>query len=104
MKHTTYARAQANLEELLDEVVENSEPVIIRRGKGRNVAVISTKELRGLLETIHLLRIAQQRKAAARFIGTITPWRGNVGDRSATARRVRTRARQVVGAPKAQRC
>lgn len=56
MRHTTYAKAQANFKELLDEVVQSGEPVIIRQGKGRNVAFISTKELRGLLETIHLLR------------------------------------------------
>jgi antitoxin YefM len=56
MRHTTYAKACANLSELLDEVVEGGEPVIIGRGKGRNVAFISTKDLRGLLEAIHLLR------------------------------------------------
>ncbi len=56
MKHTTYAKAQVNLKELLDEVVEGGEPVIVRQGKRRNVAFISTKDLRGLLETIHLLR------------------------------------------------
>ncbi len=56
MKHTTYAKAQANLKELLDDVVEGGEPVIVRQGKRRNVAFISTRDLRGLLETIHLLR------------------------------------------------
>ena len=48
--------ANANLEELLDKVVEGGEPVIIGRGKGRNVAIISTKDLRSLLETIHIFR------------------------------------------------
>jgi len=55
MRHTTFAKADANLKELLDEVVQG-EPVIVRQGKGRNVAFISTRDLRGLLETIHLLR------------------------------------------------
>jgi antitoxin YefM len=56
MRHTTYAKANANLKELLDEVVEGGEPVIIGQGKGRNVAIISTKDLRGLLETIHIFK------------------------------------------------
>ena len=56
MKHTTFEKAHANLKDLLDEVVEGGEPVIVGCGKGRNVAIISTKELRGLLETIHLFR------------------------------------------------
>jgi antitoxin YefM len=56
VKHTTYAKANANLKELLDQVVDDGEPVIVGSGKGRHVAFISTKELGGLLETIHLLR------------------------------------------------
>jgi antitoxin YefM len=56
MRHTTFTKAQANLKELLDEVVEGGEPVIIRGGKGSNVAFIAIRDLRGLLETIHLLR------------------------------------------------
>jgi len=54
MRHTTFAKADANLKELLDEVVQGG-PVIVGQGKGRNVAFISTRDLRGLLETIHLL-------------------------------------------------
>jgi antitoxin YefM len=56
MKYTTFTKARTNLKELLDEVVQKDEPVIIRRGKGRDVAVISAKELSSLLETIHVLR------------------------------------------------
>jgi antitoxin YefM len=55
MRHTTFEKAYANLKELFDEVVEGG-PVIVGHAKGRNVAIISTKELRGLLETIHLFR------------------------------------------------
>jgi antitoxin YefM len=55
MKHTTYAKANENLKELLDHVAD-VEPVIVGAGRGRNVAVISTRDLRGLLETIHVFR------------------------------------------------
>jgi antitoxin YefM len=52
---TTYTHARANLKALLDEAVDSSEPVIIRR-KGGDVALIAVAELRGLIETAHLLR------------------------------------------------
>lgn len=53
---TTYTQARANLKSLLDEVAENREQVIIRRRDGDDVALIAADELRGLLETAHLLR------------------------------------------------
>ena len=53
---TTYTQARANLKALLDEVAENREQVIIRRRDGEDVALIAADELRGLIETAHLLR------------------------------------------------
>jgi antitoxin YefM len=53
---TTYTQARANLKALLDEVAENREQVIIHRREGDDVALIAADELRGLLETAHLLR------------------------------------------------
>jgi antitoxin YefM len=53
---TTYTQARANLKTLLDEVAENREPIIIRRNGGDDVALIAADELRGLIETAHLLR------------------------------------------------
>lgn len=53
---TTYTQARANLKSLLDEVIDNREQVIIRRRDGDDVAIIAADELRGLIETAHLLR------------------------------------------------
>jgi antitoxin YefM len=53
---TTYTQARANLKSLLDEVAENREQVIIHRRGGDDVALIAADELRGLIETAHLLR------------------------------------------------
>ena len=53
---TTYTQARANLKALLDEVAENHEQVIIRRRDGDDVAMVAADELRGLVETAHLLR------------------------------------------------
>jgi antitoxin YefM len=53
---TTYAQARANLKSLLDQVAENREQVIIHRRGGEDVVLIAADELRGLMETAHLLR------------------------------------------------
>ena len=53
---TSYTQARANLKSLLDEVAENREQVIIHRRGGDDVALIAADELRGLIETAHLLR------------------------------------------------
>lgn len=66
---TTYTQARANLKALLDEVVENRQQVIIHRRDGGDVALIAADELRGLIETAHLLRSpknAQRLMAALR--------------------------------------
>lgn len=53
---TTDTQASANLKSLLDEVTENREQVLIRRKGGDDVVLIAADELRGLVETVHLLR------------------------------------------------
>jgi antitoxin YefM len=56
---TTCTHARANLKSLLDEVIENREHVIIHRRGGGDVALIAADELRGLIETVYLLRSPQ---------------------------------------------
>ena len=53
---TTYSRARANLAALCTSVASTRETVIIRRRGAADVALIAADELRGLLETAHLLR------------------------------------------------
>ena len=52
----TYPNAQANLEQLLDEVTDNREIVIIKRAEKEDVALIAASELSSLTETAYLLR------------------------------------------------
>ena len=56
MLQTTYTDARANLASLCDEVTENQEIVIIRRRKGKSVAMIDAAELQSLVESAHLMR------------------------------------------------
>ncbi|MGC8640908.1 MAG: type II toxin-antitoxin system Phd/YefM family antitoxin [Isosphaeraceae bacterium] len=52
----TYTQARANLAALCDEVVSTREPIVIHRRGSEDVALVSAAELRGLIETAHLLR------------------------------------------------
>ena len=52
----TYTQARANLAALCDEAVSTREPIVIHRRGSEDVALVSAAELRGLIETAHLLR------------------------------------------------
>ncbi|HEV7573414.1 MAG TPA: type II toxin-antitoxin system prevent-host-death family antitoxin [Thermoanaerobaculia bacterium] len=66
---TTYTHARANLKALLDEVVDSGKPVIIHRREGGDVALIAVAELRGLIETAHLLRSPKNAERLLRALG-----------------------------------
>src|ERR1700761_5421211 len=53
---TTYSHARAHFAALCDETVSSREPIIIHRRGAEDVALIAADELRGLMETAHLLR------------------------------------------------
>jgi len=59
---TTYTHARAKLASLLDEVTKNREVVIIQRRGNEDVALINADELKGILETAHLLRSPKNAK------------------------------------------
>lgn len=56
MSSTTYTDARARLAELLDQVIEDREPIVITRRGHEPVALIAADELESLIETVHLLR------------------------------------------------
>lgn len=51
----SYKQAQANLDELCNQVVENRNVVIVEREGGKNVALIAADELSSMEETLYLL-------------------------------------------------
>jgi antitoxin YefM len=52
----TYSDARARFGELCDEVASTRDAVIIHRRGAEDVALVAASELRGLIETSHLLR------------------------------------------------
>jgi antitoxin YefM len=72
MSETTYTLA--HFAALCDQVASSREPVIIRRRGAEDVALVSAAELRGLMETAHLLRSP---KNAQRLITALGRARGD---------------------------
>jgi antitoxin YefM len=53
---TTYSKLREELASFLDRVSDDLEVVVVKRRKGKDVALIDAAELSSLLETAHLLR------------------------------------------------
>jgi len=68
---TTYTNARSNLKALLDEAADSREPVIIHRREGGDVALIAVAELRGLIETAHLLRSPKNAERLLRALARV---------------------------------
>lgn len=50
-----YTEFRNNMKELLDQVEENQETLILKRGSGKGAVIISLEEYNSIIETMHLL-------------------------------------------------
>ncbi len=55
MPETTYTYARTHFDELCDQTVRDSEPIILKREGAPDIALIAAAELSSLQETLHLL-------------------------------------------------
>jgi antitoxin YefM len=51
-----FTEFRTGLKKFLDEVEENNETLIIKRGAGNGAVLISLDEYNSIMETVHLLR------------------------------------------------
>jgi len=65
---TSYTEARAHFAALLDRAAQDRETVIIKRRGAADVAMLAADELRGLEETVHLLRSPRN---AARLLAAL---------------------------------
>ena len=56
MREISYSRARRNLAALMDEVVDDCEPILIRRRGKEPVALVAADELTSWMETAYVLR------------------------------------------------
>ncbi len=104
----SYTHARANLAALCEEAISTREPIIIHRPGGEDVALVAADELRGLMETAHLLRSPKNAERLLKRAGTGSEREPSIGDRgqpSAGARPwrnavTRRRIRAGTGSPR----
>lgn len=68
MKIANISEFRRNMKAYMDYVIEQEAPVIISRGEGDNIVVMSERSYNGTLETLHLLR---NPKNAERLLASI---------------------------------
>ncbi len=67
-----YTEFRTKLKSYLDEVEDNQETLIVKRGSGKGTVVISLEEYNAMVETMHLL---SSRKNADRLYESISQMR-----------------------------
>lgn len=55
MRAANFTEFRTNLKEFLDDVENNNETLIIKRGSGHGTVLISLDEYNSILETMHIL-------------------------------------------------
>lgn len=73
MKTVSYTELRGNLAALMDEVLNDREPILIERRGHETVALIAADELSGLMETVYLLRSPEN---AARLLDALSQAQG----------------------------
>lgn len=56
MESLSYSETRANLKSVMDRVVDDHAPVVVRRQRGGNVVMVSEDDWSGMEETLYLLR------------------------------------------------
>ncbi len=56
MNTMSYSELRAKLKAALDQVVEDHDPIIVKRAKGRDAVVMSREDYDSMMETFYLLR------------------------------------------------
>lgn len=54
MKHTSSTQLRANLSKVMDQVIDDHEPVMVTRAGGKPVVVISLEDYNAMDETMYL--------------------------------------------------
>ena len=67
-KTESATNARKDFFKILDQVVQDSSVVVVKRKNAPNVAILAESELRGLVEAVHLLR---SRQNAARLFSAL---------------------------------
>ena len=56
MEAVTYTELRKNMKSVMDNIVDNHEPVLIHRQNGSNLILMSSDDYEGIKETLYLLQ------------------------------------------------
>ena len=76
MKTISFTEARDNLNNVLDQVVNGAEPIVINGSGEGDVVVMSLHDYSSLMETVHLLRSANN---SAHLGRSIAQYKGRIG-------------------------
>ena len=88
MREISYFKARRNLAALMDEVVDDCEPILIRRRGKEPVALVSADELTSWMETAYLLRSPANAQHLRESIAAMERGEGQVIDIDELAKRL----------------
>lgn len=76
MLAANFTEFRTGLKTYLDEVEDNNETLVIKRGKGKGAVLLSLSEYNSIMETLHLL---SSKKNAAHLYESIQQMRAGEG-------------------------
>ena len=88
MREISYFKARRNLAALMDQVVDDREPILIRRRGKEPVALVAADELTSWMETAYLLRSPANARHLRESIASIERGEGVVIDVDELAERL----------------
>ncbi|WP_420636392.1 type II toxin-antitoxin system Phd/YefM family antitoxin [Candidatus Palauibacter sp.] len=88
MREISYSKARRNLAALMDEVVDDCEPILIRRRGKEPVALVAADELTSWMETAYVLRSPANARHLRESIASVEHGEGEVIDVDELAKRL----------------
>lgn len=88
MREISYFKARRNLAVLMDQVVDDCEPILIRRRGKEPVALVAADELTSWMETAYLLRSPANARHLRESIASIKRGEGIAVDVDELAKRL----------------
>ena len=88
MREISYFKARRNLAALMDQVIDDCEPILIRRRGKEPVALVAADELTSWMETAYLLRSPANARHLRESIASIERGEGIVIDVDELAKRL----------------
>ena len=88
MREISYFKARRNLAALMDQVVDDCEPILIRRRGKEPVALVAADELTSWMETAYLLRSPANARHLRESIDSMERGEGIVIDVDELAKRL----------------